>query len=150
MANANDLVFNANIIVQEEGTSSGNKSDGKKLNKGSGRAQNYKRIHDINFTSVAKLGLAIRGVRMANELVGAYSGERLTQRRMQAAMTFAQYGVGIAVAGGIGFVYAASDMAYRVAQERMEINKNNQIASYVRNLSGNNARNQSRHSGEKL
>lgn len=50
---------------------------------------------------------------MANELVGNYSGDRLTQRQVQTALTFAQYGVGIAVAGPIGVAYAAGDLAYR-------------------------------------
>lgn len=149
MANPNDL--NTNIVInvsQQEGMQ---KSDGKKTNKGTGRAQNYKNIHDINFTSVAKLGLAIRTVRMGNETVGAYTGDRLTQRKVQMGMTFAQYGVGLAVAGGpIGIGYLAGDLAYRSLSYNIDRTRKNQMASYLKDLSGNNSRNHSRANGEKL
>lgn len=124
--------------------------DGRKLNKGSGRGANYRGIHNINFTSVAKLGLALRQVRMGNEMVGSYTGDKLTQRRVQTGLTFAQYGVGLAVAGPIGVVYAAGDLAYRSMNYEIQRSKRNQIASYTRELSGNSARNHSRTSGEKL
>ena len=149
MANPNDLNATVNIIVPEN-TTQQSKDDGRKLNKGKGRGANYRGIHEINFTSVAKLGLALRQVRMASEMVGSYTGDRLTQRRINTALTFAQYGIGIAVAGPIGFAYIAGDLAYRIANERIEVSKQNQISGYLRNLSGNNARNQSRSSGEKL
>ena len=149
MANPNDLNATVNIIVPEN-SSQETKDDARKLNRGKGRGKLSENVHKVNFKSIAKLGLSIRTVRMANELVGTYTGDRLTQRRITTAMTFAQYGIGIAYAGPIGVAYAVGDMAYRVANERMEISKQNQISGYLRNLSGNNARNQSRSSGEKL
>ena len=148
MANPNDLVTQINLqVTPQEQTQ---KDDGRKLNKGKGRGANYRGIHEINFTSVAKLGLALRQVRMANELVGSYTGDRLTQRRVQTAMTFAQYGIGIAVAGPIGIGYAIGDLAFRSASFEIGRTRENQKARFLRELSGNNARNQSRSSGEKL
>lgn len=149
MASANTLVHEFKV-VPEEVTVESKKSDGKKLNKGTGRGANYRSIHEINFTSVAKLGLGIRQVRMANELVGSYSGDRLTQRQVQTALTFAQYGVGIAVAGPIGVAYAAGDLAYRGINYQIKRTRENQVSSFIKDLSGNNARNHSRTSGLKI
>ena len=149
MANPNDLIANIVVNVPEQGQEA-TKDDARKLNRGRGRGKLSENVHKINFKSVAKLGLGIRQVRMANELVGAYTGDRLTQRRITTAMTFAQYGIGIKVAGAVGLLYAAGDIGFRVANERIEVSKQNQISGYLRNLSGNNARNQSRSTGEKL
>ena len=149
MANPNDLIANIVVNVPEQGQEAA-KDDGRKLNRGRGRGKLSENIHKINFKSIAKLGLGIRAARMANEMVGSYTGDRLTQRRVTTAMTFAQYGVGIIYTGGIGLAYVASDLGYRIANERIEVSKQNQISAYLRNLSGNNARNQSRSSGEKL
>ena len=148
MANPNDLVtqINLNVTPRQEVQ----KDDGRKMNKGKGRGANYRGIHDINFTSVAKLGLGLKQVRMANELVGAYTGDRLTQRKVQTALTFVQYGVGVAVAGPIGIAYAVGDLAFRGASFEIARSRDNQKARFLRDLSGNNARNQSRSSGEKL
>ena len=111
MASANTLETVINFqLPQSQPEDSG---DGRRLNRGSGRGANYRGIHNINFTSVAKLGLGLRQVRMANEIVGSYTADKLTQRRGQTALTFAQYGVGLAVAGPIGIAYAAGDLAYR-------------------------------------
>lgn len=124
--------------------------DGRNLNRGGGRGANYRSIHKINFTSVAKLGLGLRQIRMGNEAVGAYTGDKLTQRRVQTGLTFAQYGVGLAVAGPIGVAYAAGDLAYRSLNYEIQRSRNNQMAAYTRELSGNSARNHSRTPGEKL
>jgi uncharacterized protein (DUF2344 family) len=87
---------------------------------------------------------------MVNELVGAYTGDRITQRSVQRAQLFAQYAVGFAVAGPIGIAYAVGDMAFRSAGFEIQRSRENQKARFIRELSGNNARNQSRGSGEKL
>lgn len=148
MANPNDLVtqIHLNVTPQEQTQ----KDDGRKMNRGKGRGANYRGIHEINFTSVAKLGLGLRQVRMANELVGAYTGDRLTQRKVQTAQLFAQYAIGIKVAGVIGVAYAVGDMAFRSAGFEIARSRENQKARFLRELSGNNARNQSRSGGEKL
>jgi hypothetical protein len=148
MANPNDQTSNFvfNMMPQQ----SSQKDDGKKMNMGKGRGGNYRSIHDINFTSVAKLGLGLKQVRMANELVGAYTGDRLTQRRMQVGQLFAQYAIGVKVAGPIGIAYAIGDLAFRSASFEIQRSRNNQISRKIKDLSGNNARNNSRGSGNKL
>lgn len=148
MANPNDLITDIRLNINTNNQPK--KNDARKLNSGSGRGENYRNIHDINFTSVAKLGLGLKQVRMANELVGAYTGDRLTQRRFETGQLFAQYGVGVAVAGPIGVFYAAGDLAYRAANFQIARSRNNQIARKIKDLSGNNARNMSRNSGNKL
>lgn len=148
MANPNDLTTNIVINVPESNRVPND--DSKKLNKGTGRGKLSENIHKINFKSIAKLGIGIRTARMGNELVGAYSGDKLTQRRVTTAMTFGQYGVGIVYAGGLGVFYAAADLGYRGLMQNNEITLSNQKASFLKGLSGNNARNQGRNSGEKL
>lgn len=148
MASANTLETVINFQLPQAKSEDG--GDGRNLNRGRGRGANYRGIHNINFTSVAKLGLALRQVRMGNEIVGSYTGDKLTQRRVQTGLTFAQYGVGLAVAGPIGVAYAAGDLAYRSLNYEIQRSRRNQMASYTRELSGNSARNHSRTSGEKL
>ncbi len=148
MANPNDLVNVTYINVEQQQQVS--KDDARSLNGTKRKGKNSENLHKVNFKSVAKLSLGIRTARMANELVGAYTGDRLTQRRVTTAMTFAQYGIGIAVAGGFGAFYAAGDLAYRGLMQNNQITLNNQRAGFLRELSGNNARNQGRNSGEKL
>jgi len=148
MAETNDMttIFKLDVRQQQQVQ----KDDGRKMNRGTGRGANYRGIHEMNFTSVAKLGLGLKQVRMANELVGAYTGDRLTQRRVETAQLFAQYAVGIGVAGPIGIAYAVGDMAFRSASFEIKRSRENQKARFLRELSGNNARNQSRGVGEKL
>jgi hypothetical protein len=148
MANPNDLVNVTYINVEQQQQVP--KDDARSLNGTKRKGKNSENLHKVNFKSVAKLSLGIRTARMANELVGAYTGDRLTQRRVTTAMTFAQYGIGIAVAGGFGAFYAAGDLAYRGLMQNNQITLNNQRAGFLRELSGNNARNQGRNSGEKL
>jgi hypothetical protein len=149
MANPNDLSATVTIVVPDS-MSQEAKDDSKKLRFGKGKGKLSENVHKVNFKSIAKLGLAIRTARMANEVVGSYTGDRLTQRRINTAMTFMQYGIGIAYAGPVGIAYAVGDVGYRVLMQNNEMTLNNQKASFLRNLSGNNARNQSRNRGEKL
>jgi hypothetical protein len=148
MANPNDLTQGINIFVPEQEQVV--KDDGRKLNGTTRKGKNSENLHKVNFKSVAKLSLGLRTARMANEVVGAYTGDRLTQRRVTTAMTFAQYGIGIGVAKGFGVFYAAGDLAFRGLMHNNEITLNNQKAGFLRDLSGNNARNQGRNRGEKL
>jgi hypothetical protein len=148
LANPNDLVQGINIFVPEQNQVV--KDDGRKLNGTKRKGKNSENLHKVNFKSVAKLSLGLRTARMANEVVGAYTGDRLTQRRVTTAMTFAQYGIGIGIAGGFGVAYAAGDLAFRGLMHNNEITLNNQKAGFLRDLSGNNARNQGRNRGEKL
>lgn len=148
MANVNDMItqINFNVSPREEQQ----RTDARKMNRGTGRGENYRGIHNMNFTSVAKLGLGLKQVRMANELVGAYTGDRITQRQFQKGQLFVQYGIGIKIAGPIGVAYAAGDLAFRAAGFEIKRSRENQIARKIRDLSGNAARNNSRSSGNKL
>jgi hypothetical protein len=150
MANPNDLSTNIVINVGDQQQQPSEKNDGRKLNRGSGRGKLSENIHKVNFKSIAKLGLGIRTLRMANEMVGAYTGDKITQRRVTTAMTFTQYGIGIARLGGMGAFYAAADIGFRAFNQTNQVMIDNQMARYIKDLSGNNARNQSRSSGEKL
>lgn len=149
MANPNDLTTNIVINVPSEEVNT-KADDGTQVRRAKGRGKNSENIHNVNFKSIAKLGLGIRQVRMANELVGSYTGDRLTQRKVTTGITMAQYGIGIAQFGAVGAIYAAGDVAFRALNNANKMSLDNQMASYIRDLSGNNARNQSRSSGEKL
>lgn len=148
MASANTLesVFN----VQPPTMGEEQKNDGRKLNGNRPRGKNSENLHKVNFKSIAKIGLGIRQVRMANELVGNYTGDRLTQRTVQTGMTFVQYGIGIKVAGTFGIAYAVGDMAFRSLNHQIKVKRNNTIAAHIKDLSGNNARNHSRRNGGKI
>lgn len=148
MASANTLVHVFEVNVNEGGQQK--KFDGKKLKNGRPMGKNSENIHKINFKSIAKLGLTIRNVRMANEMVGSYTGDRLTQRSVTTGITFLQYGVGISQFGLFGVAYAAGDMTYRTLNYEIKRSRENKIANYIKDLSGNNARNQSRTSGVKI
>ena len=152
MANPNDLNATINIVTNggEETSVLTSKNDGRKFNGTKKKGKNSENIHKVNFKSIAKLGLGIRHVRMANEMVGAYTGDRLSQRKVETGITFLQYGVGIAQFGAFGIAYAAGDLAYRTANFEIKRRRENRLANYLKDLSGNNARNQSRSIGEKL
>lgn len=148
MANPNTLenVF----VIKDQRDSFDQKIDKRSFNKGGGRGANYRKIHETNFTSVAKLGLALRTVKLSNEVVGSYTNNRLRQRRVERLMTFAQYGIGVAVAGPIGIAYAAGDIAYRSLNFSIQNNKQNEEAAMKRDISGIAARSMSRTNGIKI
>ena len=152
MANPNDLNATINLVTNggHETSVLTNKDDGRKFNGSKRKGKNSENIHKVNFKSIAKLGLGIRHVRMANEMVGAYTGDRLAQRKVETGITFLQYGVGIAQFGAFGIAYAAGDLAYRTANFEIKRRRENRLSNYLKDLSGNNARNQSRSIGEKL
>ena len=124
--------------------------DGRALNKGGMRGVTSKNIMDTGFKKVAQLGVGIRAARMANETVGAYTNNRVRQKRSQRNMMFATYAIGIKVAGPIGIAYAAGDMAYRSIMHNIQIGRNNDEARMRRELMGITARENSRRSGEKI
>jgi len=107
-------------------------------------------VQRINFKSIAKIGLGIRGARMYNEALGAYSNNRIRQRRVQTTMLFSQYAIGVAKFGPFGLAYAATDLGYRSIMHSIEVDKQNREANMLREKSGNIARKNSRYDGEKL
>ena len=126
------------------------KEDGRAFKQGQMRGPTSKNIMDHSFKKVAQLGVGIRGIRMANEAVGAYTNNRVRQKRTQRNMTMAQYAVGIKVAGPIGLAYAASDLGYRGVMHQIDIRNQNDKARMMRELMGINVRSHSRHGGEKV
>ena len=152
MANSNDLNATINLITDggSEKSILTNKDDGRKFNKGKSNGKLSKHIHNINLKSVAKLGLGLRQVRMANEVVGSYTGDRLRQRKIESGITLLQYGIGIGVSGPIGISYALGDIAYRTLNFEIKRTRENTLSRHIREMSGNTARSFSRSGGEKL
>ena len=142
--------LNRNYVLIERSSPENTRHDGRALNKGGMRGVTSKNIMNTGFKKVAQLGVGIRAVRMGNELVGAYTNNRVRQKRTQQMMTMATYAVGIKVAGPIGIAYAASDMAYRSLMYNIDVNKRNEEARMKRNLMGINVRNHSRSGGERV
>jgi len=139
-----------NYILMEKPSAENERQDGRALRKGSMRGGLAKNIMDTGFKKVAQLGVGIRATRMANEMVGAYTNNRVRQKRTQRNMTMATYAVGIKVAGPIGIAYAASDIAYRNIMHSIDVGKQNDEARMRRELMGVSVRQNSRRSGEKL
>jgi len=104
----------------------------------------------FNFKSMAKIGLGIRQSRMVNEMVGAYSGDRLRQRRVNMQMQYATYAIGVAKFGVFGVAYAAGDLGYRTVMHSIENQKKSREARHMRDISGIAARSQGRNDGSKL
>lgn len=137
-------------VLIEKPSPENERQDGKALRQGRMRGVTSKNIMDTGFKKVAQLGVGIRAARMANEVVGAYTNNRVRQKRTQRNMMFATYAVGIKVAGPIGIAYAASDMAYRNVMHNIQINRNNDEARMRREIMGITARENSRRRGEKI
>ena len=103
---------------------------------------------EFNLRRVVNLGLAFNTMQKGNEIVGAYTENRLRQRQINTAMTFAKYGIGLAVNPVAGAVYAGSDLAYRGIMYGIDVQKKNREANYYKRLSGNNANSGSRYRGD--
>ena len=139
-----------NYILMEKPSAETTRQDGRALRQGQMRGVTSKNIMDTGFKKVAQLGVAVRGMRMANEMVGSYTNNRVRQKRTQRNMTMMNYAIGIKVAGPIGIAYAASDIAYRSAMHAIDVGKQNDEARMRRDLMGVSVRSNSRRSGEKL
>lgn len=105
-------------------------------------------ISGSNLKRLFSVGLAFNTAQKANEILGAYTEDRLRQRRVDVGMTFTKYGIGIMVDPVIGGIYMASDLGYRAAQYDIKIQKGNREADYYRRLSGNNSFSGSRYAGD--
>ena len=126
------------------------KEDGRAIKQGQMRGVTSRNIMDHGFKKVAQLGVGLRGVRMANEVVGSYTNNRVRQKRTQRNVTLATYAVGIKVAGPIGLAYAASDMAYRGLMHAIDVGKQNDESRMRRELMGISVRSNSRGGGERV
>jgi hypothetical protein len=105
-------------------------------------------ITNSNLKKIFNLGLAFNTLQKGNEILGAYTENRLRQRRIDVGTTFVKYGIGIAINPLAGSIYAGSDLAYRSLQYGIKVQKKNREAEYYRRLSGNSAYSGSRYGGE--
>ena len=135
-----------NINVNWRGKGSKNAFGGDNIAKTS-RGSGDKGITRTNLKGFAGVGLAFRGSAMANETFGAYTENRLRQRKVAKGLTFAKYAVGIYTLGPVGVAYMASDLGYRTLQYNIGIQKQNREANYYKRLSGNNSSSGSRYRG---
>ena len=146
--------YNINISVgggNRRGAFSGGNVSKTRTTLNSGKYRNQSSgdtISSGNLRKVLTLGLAFNTAQKANEIVGAYTENRLRQRQVDTAMTFAKYGIGIAVNAPAGLVYAGSDLAYRGIMYGIKVRKQNRQADYFRRLSGNNSFSGSRYRGD--
>lgn len=147
---ANTLRHEYVVVDKTSGQSSNPKLNRTRFNHGTGRGENYKRIHDFSFTNTAKIGLAVKYVKSAVEAYGSYTNDRLRQRQLDKVATLATYAVGIGVAGPIGIVYAVGDMAFRSVNYAIGLDKANVQARALRDITGIAARERSRSSGARL
>jgi len=101
-----------------------------------------------NLKKVVSLGMAFNTAQKANEVVGAFTENRLRQRRIDAGMTFAKYGIGISINPLAGAVYALSDLTYRTTMYNIRKGKKDRESDYYNRLSGNNSNSGRRYGGE--
>lgn len=147
---ANTLKHEFVVVDKRSGEGNNPKLDKTRFNHGTGRGENYKKIHDFSFTNTAKVGLAIKYVKSAVESYGSYTNDKLRQRQLDKVATFATYAVGIGVAGPIGVAYAIGDMAFRSVNYAIGVDKQNAQARALRDISGIAARERSRSNGARL
>jgi hypothetical protein len=107
-------------------------------------------IGEFNLRKIVNLGLAFNTAQKANEIAGAWTQNRLRQRRIDTGMTFAKYGIGLAINPVVGGVYMASDLGYRAIMYQIEKERGNIRADYYRRLSGNATYSGSRYRGDYL
>jgi hypothetical protein len=115
-----------------------------------GVSENGNSITSSNLSRVFSIGLAFNKMQQGNELLGAYTENRLRQKKFNVAMTFAKYSIGLGINPLAGGVYAVGDMAYRGISYGIEIQKKNKEAMYFRRISGNNANSGRRYRGDYL
>lgn len=112
------------------------------------KQNNGNEISDFNLKKVVSMGLVFNTFQKGNELLGAITENRLRQRRIDVASTFAKYGIGLAINPLAGAIYAGSDLGYRSIMYGIKVQKQNRESDYYRRLSGNNAYSNSRYRGE--
>ena len=118
------------------------------LSRQSGGMEDTRAITQSNVRNVLNVGLAFNSFQKLNETIGAYTNNRLRQRKVDVGMTFAKYGIGLAINPFAGGVYAVSDLAYRGLQYNIRVQKQTREARYYRRLSGNTTNSGSRYVGD--
>jgi len=104
-------------------------------------------ISRSNLSRVFTVGLAFNIGQKGNEVVGAYTSNKLRQRKFDTSMTFTKYGIGIAINPAVGGAYALGDMVYRGVQYGIKVQKKNREADYFQRLSGNTSSSGRRYGG---
>lgn len=94
---------------------------------------------EINLSKVFTVGLAFNKAQQGNEILGAYSGDRQRQRKIDMGLTFAKYGIGIAINPLAGGIYAVGDIGYRSIMYSIKVDNQRKQAQALSNLSGNNS-----------
>jgi hypothetical protein len=120
------------------------------LSRVSGGKDDANNITTSNLRNVFTIGLAFNIGQKLNEAVGAYTNDRLRQRRVNTGMTFAKYAIGLSINPAIGGAYLIGDMTYRATMYGIDLNKRNREAMYNERLSGINANSGSRYRGDYL
>lgn len=152
------MAVNYNVNVSVTGGNRRGAFDGGNLYKDAGtlnsgmynNQSNGMQIGEFNLKTVVNLGLAFNTLQKANEISGAWTQNRLRQRRIETAMTFAKYGIGIAINPIAGGVYMASDLGYRAIMYGIKKEREAVKADYAQRLSGNAAYAGSRYRGDYL
>jgi len=105
-------------------------------------------VSSYNLSRLFSVGLIFNKSQQFNELAGAFTGNKRLQRQINTGMTFAKYGIGLAINPVVGATYAIGDMAYRGISYGVMVQKKNREAEYYRSLSGNNANSGRRYRGD--
>lgn len=103
---------------------------------------------NFNLSRVFTIGLAFNLAQKYNEAMGSYTENRIAQRKFDTALTFAKYGIGLAINPAVGLAYAVGDLGYRAIQYNISLDKKNKEARYFRELSGNNENSGTRYRGD--
>ena len=101
-----------------------------------------------NLKKVVNLGLAFNTIQKGNEITGAWTQNRLRQRKIDRNLTFAKYAIGIAINPFAGGIYMASDLSYRAIMYGIKKERENIQSRYYQELSGNNSYSGSRYRGD--
>ena len=144
--------YNINISVKGGNSrgafNSGNVAKTKSTLNSNTRSNNGEEISSSNLKGILTIGLAFNKAQQVNELVGAYTGNRLRQRKINTTMTMAKYAIGLSINPAVGAVYAVGDMAYRNISYGIQVQKKSREADYFRRISGNNANSGRRYRGD--
>lgn len=125
------------VVRIEDGTSGEpaptdlRKGAGKGNRKGQIRGKNGQQIMRYSFRSVAALGVGLRLGKQANDLVGAYTGRKYRSNQIKSGVQIATLAYGALKFGPTGIAYAAGNLLYEGALQRINaINENTKSQVY--------------------
>lgn len=145
--------YNINISVEggnRRGAFGGGSLSKTKSTLNSNRNLNPSGERDANLSRIFTIGLAFNKGQQANELFGAYTQNKLRQRKTETGLTFAKYAIGVAINPAVGATYALGDLAYRGISYGISVQKQNRESRVLRNFSGNNSSSGSRYQGGRI